>query len=358
MYGYPVRKLQTGPSRPVRALRVVSFPPSRRTSRLVTAGTKLSPPLLREDWIGRDALIQRLTWSMARVVLLEAPAGYGKTTLAAQWRASMTGRRRFAWLSLDPGDNDPRRLWPQIVLAVQRACPDLQAEPILQELTGHKPDIAGAVLPGLINELSALTRPITLVLDGYQVIRNPRCHEQIDALLLHLPVPVQVALLSRHDPPLALARLRAAGELTELRARDLRFTAAETAELLSAVSGPGLSPPDLSLLAERTEGWPGRGLPGRAGPARPARARGPPARRGHQVHRRLPGPGSPRRPAAPDPAVPRPYLGPGPVLRAAVRRPPGLGGLGRDPGHPGTGEPVHHPARRIRALVPVPHPVR
>ncbi len=271
MYGYPVRKLQTGPSRPVRALRVVSFPESRRTARRVTVGTKLTPPVPREDWIERPGLIQRLTRSRARVVLLEAPAGYGKTTLAAQWRASMTGRRRFAWLSLDPGDNDPRRLWPQIVLAIQRACPDLQAERILRDLTGHQPDITGAVLPGLINELSALTRPVTLVLDGYQVIRNPRCHQQVDALLLHLPVPVQVVLLSRHDPPLALARLRAAGEMTELRARDLRFTPAETAELLSALSGPGLSKPDLSLLAERTEGWPAAvGLAGLARRGQPA----------------------------------------------------------------------------------------
>ncbi len=258
MDGYPVRKRQTGPSRPARALRMVSFPESRRAARPVTVGTKLSPPVPREDWVGRDVLLRRLTWSRARVVLLAAPAGYGKTTLAAQWRASMAGRRRFAWLSLDEGDNDPRRLWPQIVLALQRACPDLQAEGILRNLTGYQPDIAGTVLPGLINELSALTRPVTLVLDGYQVIRNPRCHEQIGALLLHLPVPVQVALLSRHDPPppLALARLRAAGEMTELGARDLRFTPAETAELFSALSGPELSEPDLSLLTERTEGWP------------------------------------------------------------------------------------------------------
>ena len=254
MYGYPVRKLQAGPSRPVRALRVVS-PDSRRAARPMTVGSKLSPPGPREDWVERRGLIQRLTSSRARVVLLEAPAGYGKTTLAAQWRASMAGRRPFAWLSLDPGDNDPRRLWPQIVLAIQRACPDLQAERILRDLGDH-PDIAGAVLPGLINELAAVTRPVTLVLDGYEAVRNPRCHEQIGTLLLHLPAPVQVTLLSRHDPPLALARLRAAGEMTELRAAELKFTPAETAALLTAVSGPGISQPDLSLLAERTEGWP------------------------------------------------------------------------------------------------------
>jgi len=222
----------------------------------MTVESKLSPRGPREDWVERPGLIQRLTRSRTRVVLLEAPAGYGKTTLAVQWRASMAGRRPFAWLSLDPGDNDPRRLWPQLVLAVQRACPDLQAERILADLGSHHPDIAGAVLPGLINELAALTRPVTLVLDGYEVIRNPRCHEQIGALLLHLPAPAQVALLSRRDPPLALARLRAAGEMTELRAPELKFTPAETAALITAVSGPGLSQPDLSLLAERTEGWP------------------------------------------------------------------------------------------------------
>ena len=271
MYGYPVRKLQAGPSRSARALRVVSFPGSRSAARPVTVESKLSPPGRREDWIERPGLIRRLAWSRGRVVLLEAPAGYGKSTLAAQWQASMSGRRPFAWLSLDAGDNDPRRLWPQIVLAVQRACPELQAEQILQALGGHHPDIAGAVLPGLINELAALTRPVTLVLDGYQVIRNPRCHEQIGALLLHLPASVQIALLSRHAPPLALARLRAAGEMTELRARDLQFTPAETAALFTALSGPGTSQPDLSLLAERTEGWPAAVyLAGLARPGQPA----------------------------------------------------------------------------------------
>jgi LuxR family transcriptional regulator, maltose regulon positive regulatory protein len=209
-----------------------------------------------ERWVERSALIERLTAAEAKLVLVEAPAGYGKTILVAQWRASLAQARPFAWLSLDMDDGEPRKLWWHIACALLRACPGLDAEQILRPLAGSAPDITGAVIPCLVNELAARAVPAVLVLDDYQSISEPGCHEQVTFLLDHLPASVQVVLVTRADPPLPLARWRAAGEMAELRAHELRFTAAETRSVVSAVSGRELSEPDLTTLTERTEGWP------------------------------------------------------------------------------------------------------
>ncbi len=254
MYGYPVRKLRGGPS--ILALVRAPIPESHRASSPVPVETKFSPQGLPTAWIERSAAVRRLAATPARVVLMEAPAGYGKTTLAAQWRAAVAGGRPFAWLSLDDDDNDPRNLWRDIVHSVGQADRGVACQSLLRELGGDSPDITGTVLPGLINELAVLTRRITLVLDGYQVIRDRRCHEQLSFLLLHLPATVQLGLLTRSDPALPLARLRAAGELLDLRVPDLRFTPAETAALLRSRSGVTLSRTALAELGERTEGWP------------------------------------------------------------------------------------------------------
>src|SRR6185437_11678049 len=118
------------------------------------------------------------------------------------------------------------------------------------------PDLAGTVLPMLVNELAAVDEPVVLVLDDYHVISEPSCHDQVAFLLLHLPLSAQVVVITRADPPLPLARLRAAGELAEIRARELRFSPPEAAALVYAVCGVELSEPDLASLVERTEGWP------------------------------------------------------------------------------------------------------
>jgi len=136
--------------------------------------------------VERSRLIDELAHTTAKLVLVDAPAGFGKTTLVAQWRSSPAEKRSFAWVSLDRGDSDPGRLWSYIVSALTRACSDFDGEAIRQELRAQAPEFAASVLPMLANELAALSAPVVLVLDDYHMIRERRCHEQIRFLLLHL----------------------------------------------------------------------------------------------------------------------------------------------------------------------------
>jgi ATP/maltotriose-dependent transcriptional regulator MalT len=235
----------------------VKVPVPGRVDFDVPIETKFHAPGLRKDWIERHELVQRLVaGAAARLVLVDAPAGFGKTTLVTQWRASKMESRRFAWLSLDDGENDPSRLWWHVMHALQKACPELAGEEGLRELRAHDPDITGTVLPVLLNDLATLAPPVVLVLDDYQAIIEPSCHEQMAFFLLHLPSSVQVVLSTRNDPPLPLARYRAAGEMIEFRARELRFTPDEAALLVRAASAAELGRSDLAVLVERTEGWP------------------------------------------------------------------------------------------------------
>jgi LuxR family maltose regulon positive regulatory protein len=217
---------------------------------------KLHAPSLRKEWVERRALISVLAATAAKLVLIEAPAGFGKTILAAQWRASMSEERRFAWVSLDRGDDDPGRLWWYIAHALQRACPGFGVDEVIRALRVPVPDITGTVIPLLVQELAAFQAPVVLVLDDYQLIKEPSRHEQTAFLLLHLPPSAQIALVTRTDPPLPLARLRAAGEMLEIRMPELRLEPSEAAALVHNVSGFDLAEPDLAVLLERTEGWP------------------------------------------------------------------------------------------------------
>ena len=186
---------------------------------------------------------------------MDAPAGFGKTTLVAQWRARAGEGRRFAWVSLDRGDDDPDNLWWHVVSALQRACPEIDGDVILTALRATQ-DVAESVLPILLNQLAAVSVPVVLVLDDYHEIKNGSCHDQIAFLLRHLPASAQIVLITRADPPLPLGRLRAAGEMVEIRQRELHFTSADTAALVHAVAGIQLTEPDLADLVARTEGWP------------------------------------------------------------------------------------------------------
>jgi len=219
--------------------------------------TKLHAPALRQEWVQREDLVGYLAGgSSARLVLVAAPAGSGKTIAVAQWAASTIEDRPFAWVSLDRGDNDPARLWLHVVSALQRACPQFDGEDTLRALRAPIPDIPGTVLPGLVNELAELPGPVVVVLDDYHVVSDHSCHDQVAFLLPHLPSGVQLVLVTRADPPLPLARLRAAGEVAEVRAHELRFTAAQVAALVRRVAAVELPGPDLTDLVERTEGWP------------------------------------------------------------------------------------------------------
>ena len=234
---------------------IPAFSVPRRASFDAPVETKLHAPPARKEWVQREGLVDHLAGVTAKLVLVDAPAGFGKTTLVAQWLSSAAERRPYAWISLDPGDNDPGRLWWHVVCALQRACPDFGADDILAAVRARIPDFAGTMLPLLVNELTKLPEPVVLVLDDYHVIKERSCHDQIAFLLSHLPAAVQLVLITRIDPPLPLPRLRAVGEMVELRARELRFGPTPAAALVAAIAGLELTEPDLADLVERTEGW-------------------------------------------------------------------------------------------------------
>ena len=215
---------------------------------------KLWPPAARAGLIPRAGLLSRLQAGVqSRLCLVDAPAGSGKTTVLTQWRA-IAGAGRVAWLSLEEGDNDPRRFWTYVVEAMRIVEPGVGVA-TLAALGGPSADLYRAVLPGLLNELGAVGRPLFLVLDDYHLISDPSCHQTLGFFLEHLPAGVHVVLATRVDPPLPLARMRARGELAELRVPDLQFSDEEASELLNGSMGLELAADDVERLAELTEGW-------------------------------------------------------------------------------------------------------
>lgn len=217
--------------------------------------TKLHAPRVRPQWVPRQSLIRRLAGSRAGLVLIDAPAGFGKTILGAQWRASPQEDRAFAWLSLDRGDNDPVRLWRHVVSALERAT-GWDFGRALAALRDPAAEIAGVFLPLLLDDLAMLRAAVVLLLDDYDAIRDPGCQAQIGFLLRHLPPAVQVVLLTRTEPGLPLGRLRAAADIAEFRINDLRFSEGEAAAVVRSVSRVSLTQADLAELLDRTEGWP------------------------------------------------------------------------------------------------------
>jgi LuxR family transcriptional regulator, maltose regulon positive regulatory protein len=216
--------------------------------------TKLVPPTPRAGLIARDGLQSLLQAGLgSKLCLLEAPAGYGKTTLLAQWAAT-AGAGRVAWVSVDEGHNDPTRFWVSVVEALRRVEPSVGAAG-LQALERPSADLDRVVLPSLLNDLNELGAPLVLVLDDYHLVTDATCQQTVGFFLDHLPAGVHVMLATRVDPPLPLARMRAKGELTELRVADLQFTGEEAAALLNGSMGLRLAAGEVERLAERTEGW-------------------------------------------------------------------------------------------------------
>jgi LuxR family transcriptional regulator, maltose regulon positive regulatory protein len=228
---------------------------------VVTAGpsvipaTKLHIPSVRPGIVPRDGLVELLVRGRSRkLTLLGASAGFGKTTLLAEWCASESEERAFAWVTLDPADNDPVRFWSCAMEALESVEPGTGAgaRAALRAGRGALMDVA---LPLLVNDLAQLGRPLVLVLDDYHQIRDDLVHESVDYLIQHLPDAVHLAIATRSDPPLPLGRLRARGEMTELRAAELRLSADEAAALLRAALGDDLDAADVARLVSRTEGW-------------------------------------------------------------------------------------------------------
>jgi len=218
--------------------------------------TKLHMPAPQPGLVLRPRLTERLDEGLARgLVLVCGPAGYGKTVLLADW--ARHSALPAAWLSLDAGDNDPARFWRHAVAALDRARPGI-GERVAPLLGPPAPPSFQGLVTALINELADQPDEALLVLDDYHVIGAQPVHESLAFLLEHRPAGVHLVLASRSDPPLPLARLRARGQLAELRAAELRFTCGEAATLLQHVTArSGWALPDAvaAALAARTEGW-------------------------------------------------------------------------------------------------------
>ncbi|WP_104164094.1 LuxR C-terminal-related transcriptional regulator [Cryobacterium sp. N22] len=215
--------------------------------------TKLFIPRLRPHTVPRPRLIEKLNEALRsgrKLTLVAAPAGFGKTTLLSEWITDVQHQDPFpkvAWLSLDEGDNDPSRFLACLLGAVNRADATLGVEAPSDQPIG--------TLTTLINEVSQGSHHILLVLDDFQFIEDPSILGALVFLLDHLPPKLHLVIVSRSDPLLPVARLRAGGELTELRAADLRFTPHEAATFLNQMMHLDLSAADITALEARTEGW-------------------------------------------------------------------------------------------------------
>ncbi|MGB7540302.1 MAG: LuxR C-terminal-related transcriptional regulator [Anaerolineales bacterium] len=247
--------------------------------------TKFFFPSIRSDIVPRPRLIQLLDNNLIKaggfsrkLTLVSAPAGYGKTTLIAEWlepsekgggrtidvqpvpcqkEGSSTGlplRIKSAWLQLDEADNDPRRFITYLIAALGNLHEEIGQTPSAM-LHAPQPPPDEILLTALLNEITAVPRPILLVLDDYQVIRMPSIHQRLAFILDHQPAMLHLVITTREDPLLPIPRLRASGQVLEIRQEDLRFTVSETAEFLERVMGIPVAESEIAALDQRTEGW-------------------------------------------------------------------------------------------------------
>jgi LuxR family maltose regulon positive regulatory protein len=218
--------------------------------------TKLRAPRTRPNLVARSRLREILSRSEGRTLtLVSAPAGFGKTTLLAEWAEDLSGNgRSVAWLSLDGSDNDPARFLAYLVDAL-RAVEEDVGDGIVASLRASEMPPVEAVMSVVVNDLAEVPRDVVIVLDDYHLIDSEPVHEAVSFLLEHLPENVHLVIAGRTDPPLPLPRLRARDQVTEIRAADLRFTPEEASAFLNDVMGLALSAGDVAALGEVTEGW-------------------------------------------------------------------------------------------------------
>src|SRR3954452_1761541 len=229
--------------------------------------TKLRAPVPRRRLVTRARLVDRLRadpTTMPRLVLVSAPAGFGKTTLLTQWLTAVQARdrsevptlpgMRAGWLSLDATDNDLRAFLTHLVAALRVAHDQVGAEALALMDTERGLPVED-IVASLVNDLDVVGGSTIVALDDYHVIDAPEVHQAVTFLLDHLPPQVTLAMTTRAAPPLPLPRLRARAELLEVRAADLRFTAEEAEAFLNQIMGLRLEPAQVAALDARTEGW-------------------------------------------------------------------------------------------------------
>jgi LuxR family maltose regulon positive regulatory protein len=219
---------------------------------------KLRAPSLRPEQLVRPRLLGLLEGtSECKLTVISAPAGYGKTTLLTQWREAEKASLPFAWVTVDEQDNDPVRLWSHVVEALRQVEPE---EGFAADVTGAMSAVGQGLvettLPMFINALAELPQRTVLVLDDYQFITQSDCNESVAFFVEHLPQNIHLILSCRSDPQLPLGRLRARGEMNEIRTEQLAFSEEEAATLLNEKMGLAIDPDDLLLLMNHTEGWP------------------------------------------------------------------------------------------------------
>jgi LuxR family maltose regulon positive regulatory protein len=217
--------------------------------------TKLYIPPPRPKIVSRPHLIEKLNAGLSAVrklTLISAPAGFGKTTLLSEWGANCG--RLVAWFSLDEGDNDSVRFLIYLVTALQTIRPNV-GEDVLRILQSPQPPPPESILTALLNEITAIQDNFILVIDDYHLVESKEVDKALTFLIEHQPPQMHLVITTREDPNLPLARLRVRGQLTELRALDLRFTPSEAAEFLNQVMGLNLTAKDIAALEARTEGW-------------------------------------------------------------------------------------------------------
>ncbi|MGZ4331279.1 MAG: LuxR C-terminal-related transcriptional regulator [Solirubrobacteraceae bacterium] len=214
---------------------------------------KLAVPSVRRAMVERPRVRRALDAGReASLTLVAAPAGYGKTTAVRDWCASLDAA--LAWVVLDAGDNDPALLWRYVATAADRVRPGLGRGALRRLGVAGSP--VEAAVDELLNGVAALGTELVIVLDDLHAVTSQECLASIDYALAHLPPNTHVVLVTRVDRALRLARLRAAGDLAEVRAADLAFTTAEAHELLVGLGHLTLGAEEIDVLVERTEGWP------------------------------------------------------------------------------------------------------
>ncbi|MBO0686509.1 MAG: hypothetical protein J2P45_25455 [Candidatus Dormibacteraeota bacterium] len=244
-----------GPERavpgPLRA--VDSDPEPDAAAGFVLMAPKLRIPGRRRELVSRARVLGHLMADPPKLTLVEAGAGWGKTTALTEWGTAAARVRPFAWVSLDCDDNDPARFWSYLVQAL-RGVDQGVGVASLAALAG--PEGAADALPLLVNELSSLRRQLVLVLDDYHSITRDDIHQGLAFLLDHVADSLRLVVATRASPPLPVARSRARGELLEIRSDELAFSEGEAAALLNDVLEIGIQPDDVARLHRRTEGWP------------------------------------------------------------------------------------------------------
>src|SRR5262249_22793556 len=256
---------------------VVSDAARKAEERVVLLATKLAPPRVGAGWVGRERLLVQMDDAPPpRLPFLSPPAAGGKPPWwpicptrhrleARDWRLADSSLAsspqplapRLAWLSLDALDNEQMRFWVAIIAALRTCLPDV-GELALSMLHAPEPPLLPAILTALLNDLASVAAeraPIVLILDDYHVIDDPAIYDGLRFFVEHLPEQVHLVLASLVDPALPLSRWRVQGALLELRAADLRFSAAEASTFFSQALGAGLTEDDVQRLEQRTEGW-------------------------------------------------------------------------------------------------------